>query len=580
MRLPSVVLAAAAAALTACSAPPAAPDAPDAPAAPASAEACDVVGDEDGNGLADCDDPACADAAACRPVCGNGRLEAGEACDDGNATNSDGCERDCTRSAIAYLKASNTGYADQFGWSIALSADGSTLAVGTSGEDSAATGIDGDQASEAAQESGAVYVFVRRGSTWVQQAYVKASNTGPFDHFGRSVALSADGSMLAVGASGESSAATGVGGNEADNAAPYSGAVYVFTRSGGTWRQAAYVKASNTGGNDRFGESVALSADGSILAVGAFVEDSAATGVGGDQADNSADGSGAVYVFARSGGTWSQEAYIKASNTGAEDHFGYKLALSADGATLAVGAYAEASAATGIDGDQLSNAAEISGAVYVFARSGGTWSQQAYVKASNTAVRDVFGISLALSGDGATLAVGAVGEDSAATGINGDQADNSANGSGAAYVFARSGTTWSQQAYVKASNTGIADQFGRGVALSADGLTLVVGAISEASAATGVGGNQADNAAPQSGAAYVFVRSGTTWSQASYVKASNTGSGDFFGIEAALSGDGGFLAVAAIREDSEATGIGGDQASNATADAGAVYVFDRAAGLR
>jgi cysteine-rich repeat protein len=511
MRLPSVVLAAAAAALTACSAPPAAPDAPDAPAAPASAEACDVVGDEDGNGLADCDDPACADAAACRPVCGNGRLEAGEACDDGNATNSDGCERDCTRSAIAYLKASNTGYADQFGWSIALSADGSTLAVGTSGEDSAATGIDGDQASEAAQESGAVYVFVRRGSTWVQQAYVKASNTGPFDHFGRSVALSADGSMLAVGASGESSAATGVGGNEADNAAPYSGAVYVFTRSGGTWRQAAYVKASNTGGNDRFGESVALSADGSILAVGAFVEDSAATGVGGDQADNSADGSGAVYVFAR---------------------------------------------------------------------SGGTWSQQAYVKASNTAVRDVFGISLALSGDGATLAVGAVGEDSAATGINGDQADNSANGSGAAYVFARSGTTWSQQAYVKASNTGIADQFGRGVALSADGLTLVVGAISEASAATGVGGNQADNAAPQSGAAYVFVRSGTTWSQASYVKASNTGSGDFFGIEAALSGDGGFLAVAAIREDSEATGIGGDQASNATADAGAVYVFDRAAGLR
>jgi cysteine-rich repeat protein len=431
--LRSSALLCAAAALAACSSPPAAPDAPP----PPRAEACDVAGDEDGNGLADCDDPACADAASCRPVCGNGRPEAGEACDDGNATNSDGCERDCTASAIAYLKASNSGYADQFGWSLALSADGSTLAVGTYGEDSAATGIDGEQASEAAPQAGAVYVFVRRDSTWIQQAYVKASNTEADDHFGRSVALSADGSTLAVGASAEDGAATGVGGDEANNAALHAGAAYVFTRSGGTWSQQAYVKASNTGGDDRFGESVALSADGSILAVGAFVEDSAATGVGGDQADNSAGSSGAVYVFARSGGTWSQQAYVKASNTEADDHFGRSVALSADGATLAVGASAEDGAATGIGGDQADGAAPQAGAVYVFARSGGAWSQASYVKASNTGRGDFFGEEVALSGDGDFLAVAALREDSAGTGAGGDQASDAAVDAGAVYVFDR-----------------------------------------------------------------------------------------------------------------------------------------------
>ncbi len=136
------------------------------------------------------------------------------------------------------------------------------------------------------------------------------------DLFGSSVALSADGSTLAVGAPDEASAATGIGGNQADNSAPGAGAVYVFTRSGTAWSQQAYVKASNTDADDRFGDSVALSADGSTLAVGAVVEASAATGIGGNQADNSAQDAGAVYVFTRSGTTWSQQAYVKASNTG------------------------------------------------------------------------------------------------------------------------------------------------------------------------------------------------------------------------------------------------------------------------
>ncbi|MCX7800604.1 MAG: FG-GAP repeat protein, partial [Fimbriimonadales bacterium] len=216
-----------------------------------------------------------------------------------------------------------------------------------------------------------------------------------------------------------------------------------------TLAQQAYIKASNTGAGDEFGTRVALSADGNTLAVGARLEDSNATGVNGNQSNNSASDSGAVYIFTRSGSTWSQQAYIKASNTEAFDNFGYSVALSADGNTLAVGAPGEDSNATGVNGNQLDNSASASGAVYIFTRSGSTWSQQAYLKASNTEAGDGFGFSVALSGDGNTLAVGSRFEDSNATGVNGNQWDNSAINSGAVYIFTRSGITWSQQAYIK-----------------------------------------------------------------------------------------------------------------------------------
>src|SRR5207248_644726 len=136
-----------------------------------------------------------------------------------------------------------------------------------------------------------------------------------------------------------------------------------------------------------------------------------------------------------------------------------------------------------------------------------------------------FGRSVAISGD--TVVIGAEHESSAATGVGGNQADNSASAAGAAYVFVRSGTTWTQEAYLKASNAGANDGFGESVAISGD--TVVVGAANEDSHATGVDANQADESAADSGAAYVFVRSGTTWAQQAYLKASNTGAGDEFG---------------------------------------------------
>ncbi|MBK9755867.1 MAG: FG-GAP repeat protein [Nannocystis sp.] len=201
-----------------------------------------------------------------------------------------------TWSHQAYVKASNTSPGDWFGDSIALSDDGKTMAVGAPNEDSNATGIDGDQANDAAIDAGAVYVFRRTADSWAQEAYVKSSNLGPGDLFGAAVRLSADGNVMAVAGLLEDSRATGVGGDQADDLAPDAGAVYVFRRAGAAWSQQAYVKAPNTHADNRFG-TIALSADASTMAVGAFLESSHSAGVGGDQADLSAPGAGAVYLY-------------------------------------------------------------------------------------------------------------------------------------------------------------------------------------------------------------------------------------------------------------------------------------------
>ena len=180
-------------------------------------------------------------------------------------------------------------------------------------------------------------------------------------------------------------------------------------------------------------------------------------------------------------------------------------------------------------------------------------TQEAYIKSSNSEALDSFAGSLAISGD--TLVVGATGEDSAANGIDGDQTDNSLFNPGAAYVFVRNGSTWTQTAYLKASSPEAGDGFGAAVAIAGD--TIVVGAVGEDSAATGVNGDEADNSAATAGAAYVFVRNAATWSQQAYLKASNAGESDEFGVSVAISGD--TIVIGAGREDSDATGVNGAQ---------------------
>ncbi len=474
--------------------------------------------------------------------------------------------------AIGYVKASNTEALDSFGTSVALSGDGGTLAVGAPFEASGSTGIN-SVPDEAASNAGAVYVYARIAGAWAQQAYVKASNTETGDSFGSSVALSADGNTLAVGAPQEDGGSNGIN-NPSNEAAPDAGAVYVYTRAAGTWSQQAYVKASNADAGDNFGKSVALSGDGNTLAVGAPFEAGSSIGINNAPDDSAAD-AGAAYVYSRTGGTWSQQAYVKASNTEAGDRFGTSVALSGDGNTLAVGAPLEDSGSTGINNppDELAVAA---GAAYVYTRVAGTWSQQAYVKASNAEASDNFGKSVALSGDGNTLAIGAPAEASGTTGINSipNEADFDA---GAVYVYTRIASTWSQQAYVKASNTEAFNEFGTSVALSGDGSALAVGAQLESGSGAGIGSGTGPSSVQSpstrfAGAAYFYTRAGGTWSQRSYVKASNTGAFDFFGNSVALSGDGNTLAVGALSESSSSTGISSTPNESAPG-AGAAYLY-------
>ncbi|HKY70672.1 MAG TPA: hypothetical protein VJL88_02030 [Nitrospira sp.] len=336
----------------------------------------------------------------------------------------------------------------------------------------------------------------------------------------------------------------------------------------------AYLKASNTERSDLFGGQVALSGD--TLAVGAWHESSCATGINGDQNNNNCEFAGAVYVFVRNEeDMWLQQAYIKASNTGFFHKFGIALALSGD--TLVVGAPDENGCATGVNGNQQQTGCNGSGAVYVFTRAEGVWSQEAYVKPSHTDPQVFgggFGGSVALWGN--TLAVGAHNEASCATGINGDQTNMGCPTAGAVYVFTRSSSGWTQQAYVKAPNTEASDRFGTSVALSED--SLAVGALFEASCAVGVNDDLLNNGCFGAGAVYVLRRSLGNWSHEAYVKASNTEFFDQFGSAVALSND--TLAVTAAGEDSCATGINGDQANNACdnpAGTGAVYIFTRSA---
>ena len=362
------------------------------------------------------------------------------------------------------------------------------------------------------------HVFTRAGDGWSQQAYLKASNTGrkgvgddiEGDQFGFAIALSADGGTLAAGAIAEDSVATGMGGNQTDDSAAASGAVYVFSRVANRWTQQAYLKSSNSEAGDLFGYGVSLSADGTALAVAAYDEDGGGKGV--DPAnDNSSSGTGAIYAFNREGTVWTQTGYLKGSRSQRNDALGYSVAMSDDGRTIA-GGTAEESCLNGginpsdcdIDTFPESLAAGSAGAVYVWVRSGDRWVEQAFIKASNPDLEDWFAVRLALSGDGNALLVGAPMEDSAAKGVNGREDDDSVDDSGAAYLFTRSGTAWSQRAYLKASNTDGFDEFGSSVAISGDGRTMVVGARMESGGARTVNGNQNDNDAGQSGAAYLF----------------------------------------------------------------------------
>lgn len=332
-----------------------------------------------------------------------------------------------------------------------------------------------------------------------------------------------------------------------------------------SFQQQAYLKASYPDINDWFGFSVAI--DGNTAVIGAQREDSNNQGVNGNQHNELMPDSGAAYVFIRDEDGWHQQAYLKASDPEENDLFGSSVAIS--GNTIIIGAPGKGNR---------------QGASYIFTRTGNNWSQQASLQYPqfDTACNSFelcnirFANSVAIEND--TVVIGAPGENSGAIGVNGDQLNLDKIGSGAAYIYTRSGNTWTQQAYLKASNTGgkmdnglFGDNFGRSVAIS--GNSVVIGAALESSDANGVNADQNNDFAISTGAAYVFVRHGSRWSQQAYLKASNPDRNDYFGNDVDIFGD--TLVVGAPGEDSNAKGINGNQGNNLAANSGAVYLFTR-----
>ena len=314
----------------------------------------------------------------------------------------------------AELRARDARGGDSFGGSVALNSSGTIALVGAQGKNYA---------------TGAVYVFTRSGSRWTQRAELTAR--GGADAFGQAVALNASGSTALIGAFGASTGSM-------------TGASFVFTGSGSRWTQRAVLTASNGASNDGFGEVVALDALGTTALVAA---------------PNLNGGTGAAYVFTGSGSAWTQQAELTAGDAAPGDLFG-SVALSASGTTALIGA-------PGKDG--------ATGAVYVFTRSGSSWTQQAEITARDAASNDGFGIAVALTTSGGTALIGA---------------DGNRGGRGTAYVFTRSGSKWTQRTEIAARNGADGDFFGSAVVLSAFGKTALVGAM---------------NANRSTGAAYVFT---------------------------------------------------------------------------
>jgi trimeric autotransporter adhesin len=314
---------------------------------------------------------------------------------------------------------------DEFGYSVALSSDGNTALVGTPFKNIGTNHLEG-----------AAYVFTYTGGVWRQQQKLTASDGAIGDEFGSAVALSSDGNTALVGAPSP------------DGSNPGPGAVYVFTRSNGTWSQQQKLTASDGIGGAEFGNSVALSGDGNTALIGSPEKGPYQQTAGPFSAY------GAAYVFTRAEGSWSEQQELAALDGAYYDRLGSAVSLSSDGKMALAGTPGKINSA-GYNGV---------GAAYVFTNTGESWSQQQKLTASDGAAYDEFGSALTLSGDGSTVIAGAPGK---TVGLNSDE--------GAAYVFAKTDGSWSQQQKLTVPDEMAFDEFGSAVALSSNGNTALLG---------------------------------------------------------------------------------------------------------
>jgi|GEM_PF-2715197 len=346
-----------------------------------------------------------------------------------------------------------------------VAVDGDTLAIGAFAD---TVGTNNGQ--------GAVYVYVRRGVSWIFQQKLTAADGASNDRFGRAIGMS--GNSIVVGASGDTFGSSGAG----------QGSAYVFVRRGTVWREQDKLTASDAGGGDTFGEYVRI--DKNTVIVGARLSDRTTPTT---QID-----AGAAYVFVRRGTRWVQQAKLMASDGIGGDNFG--MSADIDGDTAVVGAWFDTE---GFNSQQ--------GSAYIFSRTrAGIWTQQAKLLAPDGSAGDWFGIAVGISGD--TLAIGAR-QDNQNAGTPGSGA-----GQGSAYLYTGSGAAWTLQQRIVAADPAIGAAFGESIAIEND--RVLVGAVFDLG----------------SGSAYLFSRAAGVWTQEQKLFPADRASGDFFADFVALSG--------------------------------------------
>jgi len=407
--------------------------------------------------------------------------------------------------------------------------------------------------------------------------YLKPTVTQSGDFFGFKVDSNAEGNIIAISNPSEDSNATGINGDATNNASENSGAVYIFVKNADVWTQEAFIKASNTDSGDFFGWSISLNDEGNKLAVGSFREDSGDATINGNQNDNSVNNAGAVYIFNRSGGVWTQEAYIKSnfinlSNSGEGENFGLSLDFNGDGTILAVGAVNDDGGGNGINSNPAQTPAVASGAVHLYSYNGTNWQHDDYIKAAVADDGDFFGSTVKLSNTGERLVVSANRERSNSTTINAGETNNSLFLAGAVYSFVKNSGVWSQEAFIKPSTIDAQDRFGLDIAINNDASVLAVGVPFEDSNATGINGDATDNSSSQSGAVFIFTRIGTTWSQQAYIKMPFATTG-WLGWDVDLDSTGNMLIVGAQLESSDASCFNGDPNNTNNSSSGAAFTF-------
>lgn len=376
-------------------------------------------------------------------------------------------------------------------------------------------------------DAGSVRVYKMMDGIWTVHDKVSAPAPDTRDYFGWTV--SAENKRLLVGAPGEDGNSRTIDENMEDNSSLESGAAYLYEEVEGQIKLISYLKPTNGESGDSFGAGVGLS--GNTLIIGAPDEDSASRMINNLPDDNTLENSGAAYIFDLVDGQWVQTAYLKAANSDEFDAFGWSVAISGDIAV--VGAPYESSSSNVVNGEPLNNIFFAAGAAYVFRRVDGTWTQEAYLKPSNPGSQDLFGYSVAI--DGESVVVGSPEDDSSNTETTPTAADNLLPDSGVLYVFEKLGDKWQQTALLKPSAAH--EKYGFGNQVSIKNNRITSGAWLDRSASPGINFKQKNSNAPESGAAYLFEKSGSGWVEKYYIKSSNPAPFDRFGFSSILSGD-------------------------------------------